>query len=797
MTLKKFIGNTSKGGNVTYKVNQKDGIINKLNTRFYYHSSIMDTDCVAIVEIVANNINNNIIIDQYSIGWTYIRLFDNSIVKRWESREQSSKNRLIHQMTLFCGTPRGLMMVDGPLENFVKVVDNNPKIEYAVDTFSPFKTVSHLLRENEFINEKEQVVGIQLGIENSMEKPILMETYHLTISNIKVNVSERFEIELANAINSNKKQEFGTISDKVQSTVAERRLIIGIHNGRTMVQTPVILPLEEFSGYLSYESHTILQNYFPHIYCAIFFQLEYVIRLQVPIVNSISNNNNNNNSKNSNKETISYVQRTIPIGYYPLLIFDGSTIEQGDFTIQLHTGPTKSPLMNSYIYSNLSREELLIDFNMIVHKSDTKDIEDNSLSYSIKKKDKIPIGDISKNDINVTSPLIVDRKLNESTLSNRINYQEENNNIELNTPRGNYQIVNSQLLSTRSVSGNRAIDALRLNNIIIPEMIDRHGNKPFELRGTIYPSIEIDILLEQNDVLNSNQFVLQFLMFQFINSHRISNDITLSQEYQCKSLFFTLQFYTSPLHVTKHVGLVNVNTDENKQPIYVITQLDSQGNNSDIKGYTIKFTGEGLNFINYMKLKTLYIQIWNGDSMLLIGTVGIELKYLLRQQRDAVQYTDDYDIVSPDIDYYETKTNKEIYQYQQFVRGKLTIRVTNIGMTSEIKDINNNYKPLIESNRNKSASQINNVWSRKYAEQNKELANALQQRQYLTNNSDNVTAFGKEENTKKRKMSRMIYARQQYNNGVTNKQFTPTNQARKEKEIQLKLVQLYRDKYDF
>ncbi len=46
------------------------------------------------------------------LGWTFIRAFDNAIVRRLESRNKSQQQNY-HTATLYAGTPRGLMLVDG------------------------------------------------------------------------------------------------------------------------------------------------------------------------------------------------------------------------------------------------------------------------------------------------------------------------------------------------------------------------------------------------------------------------------------------------------------------------------------------------------------------------------------------------------------------------------------------------------------------------------------------------------------------------------------------------------------
>jgi hypothetical protein len=53
-------------------------------------------------------------------------------------------------------------------------------------------------------------------------------------------------------------------------------------------------------------------------------------------------------------------------------------------------------------------------------------------------------------------------------------------------------------------------------------------------------------------------------------------------------------------------------------PFVLSTRLDQ-------KGLTLRFVGEGASFIQYLESRTLHIDIWDGDSLLLIGNTPILL----------------------------------------------------------------------------------------------------------------------------------------------------------------------------
>lgn len=55
--------------------------------------------------------------------------------------------------------------------------------------------------------------------------------------------------------------------------------------------------------------------------------------------------------------------------------------------------------------------------------------------------------------------------------------------------------------------------------------------------------------------------------------------------------------------------------------------------------------GEKQTFLKYLLEQKLYIDMWDGDSMLLIGSTSTPLKYLLRQSQPAVQVSQELDVV--------------------------------------------------------------------------------------------------------------------------------------------------------
>jgi nephrocystin-4 len=53
--------------------------------------------------------------------------------------------------------------------------------------------------------------------------------------------------------------------------------------------------------------------------------------------------------------------------------------------------------------------------------------------------------------------------------------------------------------------------------------------------------------------------------------------------------------------------------------------------------------------VKYMSENDVFVDIWDGDSLLHIGVCAIPLKAILRQGRDAVTIDEDIDIIWTDV----------------------------------------------------------------------------------------------------------------------------------------------------
>ena len=95
--------------------------------------------------------------------------------------------------------------------------------------------------------------------------------------------------------------------------------------------------------------------------------------------------------------------------------------------------------------------------------------------------------------------------------------------------------------------------------------------------------------------------------------------------------------------------------------------------------------GEKQTFLKYLSEQKLYIDMWDGDSMLLIGSTSTPLKYLLRQAQPSVQvsqelnvvfteYAEDHPMLAGDLTDTGLPTGIKVS-----LKAKLCLRMANVG----------------------------------------------------------------------------------------------------------------------
>ncbi|EDO41800.1 predicted protein [Nematostella vectensis] len=237
--------------------------------------------------------------------------------------------------------------------------------------------------------------------------------------------------------------------------------------------------------------------------------------------------------------------------------------------------------------------------------------------------------------------------------------------------------------SSRGSTLTRA-DYARLSRAGYPPITDRHGNPPLVIDPAEYVPLNLDN--ENMDSLQANEIVLHFLALNRCYGHR--------------SVFFTFQFYRFPQVTTERLFLKN-SDNQSQGDLCVLQKFNKDGSlSNEAPGLLLKYLvdpafmqrGENRVFCRYLLSQTIHMDVWDGDSLLLIGSLAIELKHLLRQGREAVLVSHEVDIVSVEFsedapampgDVTRTGTVRPVGM-RAGVEGALHIRMANIGHHSEM-----------------------------------------------------------------------------------------------------------------
>nr|XP_040049231.1 LOW QUALITY PROTEIN: nephrocystin-4 [Gasterosteus aculeatus aculeatus] len=222
-----------------------------------------------------------------------------------------------------------------------------------------------------------------------------------------------------------------------------------------------------------------------------------------------------------------------------------------------------------------------------------------------------------------------------------------------------------------------------------PDIVDSAGQAAEVLDPT--EPVPFDPQREESDPLQGNLLVFQFLAFNRIPTAGVAANWP-------ENIHFTFQFYRFPPVTSQQLKLLT--SDKVQQQAAgplpcVLASINKDGTfNSASPGLQVQFRVDSLKpgerrwFLRYLALHTMHIDVWDSDSLLLIGSTAVELKYMLRQGKSAVQALhevevlttdylgDDTLLTSTDVGLRPARTPMSVHT---IIRGRLHIRTGNIG----------------------------------------------------------------------------------------------------------------------
>ncbi|XP_073089199.1 nephrocystin-4 isoform X5 [Manis javanica] len=237
-----------------------------------------------------------------------------------------------------------------------------------------------------------------------------------------------------------------------------------------------------------------------------------------------------------------------------------------------------------------------------------------------------------------------------------------------------------------------------------PEILDAN-KQPAE---AVNPAdgVKFDPQKEESDRLQSNEIVLQFLAFS-----RVPQD---GREAPWPhTVYFTFQFYRFPPTVTPRLQLVELDA-AGKAGLGALSRLlvpiDKDGScDGGSAGFQLKYLvdpgflkpGEQRWFARYLAAQTLQIDVWDGDSLLLIGSAAVPMKHLLRQGRPAVQVSYELEVVATEYEQDTMVLSGDVTPFGSVkpigvytvVKGRLHLTLANVGHMCEQRGGNSSSLP--------------------------------------------------------------------------------------------------------
>ncbi|XP_057559506.1 nephrocystin-4 isoform X2 [Hippopotamus amphibius kiboko] len=248
---------------------------------------------------------------------------------------------------------------------------------------------------------------------------------------------------------------------------------------------------------------------------------------------------------------------------------------------------------------------------------------------------------------------------------------------------------------TRSSGGklSRASLAL-LQSAGFPEILDAN-KQPAEAVNPADP-VNFSPQKEESDCLQSSEIVLQFLAFS-----RLSQDDQAAPWPQ--TVYFTFQFYRFPPETTPRLQLVELDEagrTSSASLSHILALIHRDGSfDAGCPGFQLKYLvdpgflrpGEQRWFARYLAMQTLQIDVWDGDSLLLVGSTAVQMKHLLRQGRPAVQVSHELEVVATECEQGATVVGGDLARFgcvkpidvHTVVKGRLHLILANVGRLCE------------------------------------------------------------------------------------------------------------------
>ncbi|XP_070624414.1 nephrocystin-4 isoform X3 [Bos indicus] len=681
------------------------------NEPLYFHTSLNHPHIVAVVEVVVEGRRRDGTLQTLSCGFGILRIFSH----KPESPTSTSQDK---RLRLYHGSPRALLhpLLQDPIEqNKHMTLIENCSLQYTLRPHPLLEPVFHLLPENLLVSGLQQIPGLLPAHGESgdaLRKPRLQKPLTCYLDDLFFTLYpslEKFEEELLELVISDCFREAGSPLDVGTLEILERRLCVGVHNGLGFVQRPQVLVLvpelevaltrsasfsrkvgsssKASSGNqaLVLRSRLRLPEMVRHPAFAIVFQLEYVFN---------SPSGADSNVKQVESGTVQFQYSLSPEEHpdTPTANASGPKAERRSFR--------KPPVSPSSPPASPSQGLTAAQDSPMGPGLSLSQLAASPPSPAPRRRSAKPSSQPPGSPVPSLVP-------GEFPLEGRISHLEADLSqtaLALGTSAADhlqelpFTPVHAPIIAgtqTRSSGGklSRASLAL-LQSAGFPEILDAN-KQPAEAVSPTDP-VKFSPQKEESDCLQGNEIVLQFLAFS-----RVPQDEQAAPWPQ--TVYFTFQFYRFPPETTPRLQLVEL-ADAGKTSSaslsHILAQIQKDGSfDAGSPGFQRKYLvdpgflrpGEQRWFARYLAMQTLQIDVWDGDSLLLIGSAAVQLKHLLRQGRPAVQVSHELEVVATEYEQDAMVVSGDMTKFgcvrpidvHTVVKGQLHLTLANVGHLCE------------------------------------------------------------------------------------------------------------------
>ncbi|KAM6046344.1 nephrocystin-4 isoform 2-T3 [Chlamydotis macqueenii] len=711
------------------------------NETVYFHTSLNHPGITAVVEVVVTARKGDGDSQNLSCGFGLIPLFGSGS----EVTDLAAEHKALK---LYHGTPRALLhpRFQDPVEkNKYLTVMEKSHLQYALKPHQPLETIFHLLPENLLMSGLQNVPGLLVAhgdTSDCLQKPRLMKPVTCYLERLSVWLYpslEEFEEELLDLLNSDRLLQANATPDGDGMVVRERRLHVGVHNGLCFVQAPqvaVLVPEAEAargscpgvsdSGArgtdqaLVLRSRIHLNEMVPHPTFGVCFQLEYVF---------CSSGRAGGKALSGSARGEAADMRSVRWAVWSPVL--GAS--EAEVVLPLRGGARRGPCQ-TLVYrtpptSRSSRRGKHVESGTVQFHVSTDSEEHLVTAAEILRKDRDESEKPPTPSLNLPASLGTAASPRGPGLSVSQLSAPPWGKGQASAPRGSWQeggithleadlglpdsercasdqlralpfaplqvpiaAVGLQAGSSHTLLSRASL--ARLHTAGFPEILD-HNQEPVEISEPA-DLASFSLQLEEADALQGNEIILQFLAFG-----RDGWDST--EGTWPRTIFLTFQFYRFPPVTTPRLQLVGV--DEGPAsglavPAQLLVRVNKDGTlSTGAPGLQLKYVvdpaflrpGEQRWFVRYLAEHSLQIDVWDGDSLLLVGSAAVKLEPLLRQGRAAVRTHHELEVATTEYEPDVTVMGREALRHgalrplgvRVVVRGRLHLCLANVGHPCE------------------------------------------------------------------------------------------------------------------